>query len=137
MSCAVSAVRPDKPSVLLVEDEPLVRFTLARGFQASGFEVFTADSFVGAARLAQELRPSVAVLDMVLPDGCGLDLARVLRDSLCIPFILLTASACPELRTKAASLGARAYVVKPVPVDEVVLAARAVTEVRAGSSPLH
>jgi response regulator NasT len=132
-----SAARADKPSVLLVEDEPLVRFTLARGFEASGFEVFAADSIVAAKRLAQDVRPSVAIIDGVLPDGCGLDLAQVLRDSFCIPFILLTASACPELRTKAVSLGARAYVVKPVPVDEVVLAARAVTEVRARSSPLH
>jgi DNA-binding response OmpR family regulator len=110
--------------VLVVEDDPLVRITLTRGFLAAGFEVLGAESITEGARVAREERPDVAVLDMLLPDGRGVDLARVLGEELNMPFVFLTAYGFAELRDEASWIGAGRYLVKPAPVREIVRAAR-------------
>jgi DNA-binding response OmpR family regulator len=113
-----------KLRVLLVEDDPLVRITLTRGFLAAGFAVLGADSIAEGARLAREERPDVAVLDMLLPDGRGVDLARLLGDELHMPFVFLTAYGFKEMRAEAAWTGASRYLVKPAPIASIVQAAQ-------------
>jgi two-component system KDP operon response regulator KdpE len=116
---------PPRPRVLLVEDDALVRLTLARSFHAAGFDVIDADSLQAGARRAREERPDVAVLDMLLPDGRGVQLALVLQSELRLPFVFLSAYGFQDMRDEAKWNGASQYLTKPVPVSQVVAAARA------------
>ncbi len=113
-----------RPRVLLVEDDALVRLTLARSFHAAGFDVIDAESLAEGARRAREERPDVAVLDMLLPDGRGLQLAHILQTELKLPFVFLSAYGFQEMRNEADWHGASQYLTKPLPVSRIVAAAR-------------
>jgi DNA-binding response OmpR family regulator len=84
------------PLVLVADDDPdildLVRYRLER----SGYAVATADNGADAVKLASELSPALAVLDVMMPGLTGFDVTRRLRDdpeTARIPVILLTARA--------------------------------------------
>ena len=135
--------------VLLVEDETLnralVRAIVARQMPASaGIELIEADS-LAAARGALDRQPvDVVLLDVRLPDGSGLDLARELREArrwrgrtLTAPLVaILSASVLAPARHEADSTGADAFLGKPfVPRDLVALLDRFAAVVRAGTDP--
>lgn len=134
--------------VLLVEDETLnralVRAIVARQMPASaGVELVEADS-LAAARGALDRQPvDVVLLDVRLPDGNGLDLARELRETrrwrgrtLGAPLVaILSASVLAPERHEADMTGADAFLGKPfVPRDLVALLDRFAAVVRAGAS---
>jgi CheY-like chemotaxis protein len=107
--------------VLVADDEAdilhLVRFVLER----AGYETVCARSGDEALRLALELRPSLAVLDVMMPGIDGFEITRRLRaaeETRTMPVILLTARAQPADVSTGMTAGATAYVKKPFdPVD--------------------
>jgi two-component system, OmpR family, KDP operon response regulator KdpE len=112
--------------VLVVDDEQQILRALRTSLRGAGYEVETADS-VEAALAAAAMRPPAAViLDLVLPDGTGTEVARELRTWSSAPVIVL--SAVGEEREKVAALdaGADDYVTKPVGIDELLARLRAV-----------
>jgi two-component system, OmpR family, KDP operon response regulator KdpE len=114
------------PRVLVVDDEQQILRALRTSLRAAGYEVDTADTAEGALAAAAMKPPEAVVLDLVLPDGTGIDIARELRSWSSAPIIVL--SAVGEEREKVAALdaGADDYVTKPVGIDELLARLRAV-----------
>src|SRR6185295_8095553 len=114
------------PRVLVVDDEQQILRALRTTLRAAGYEVDTADTGEGALAAAALRPPEAVILDLVLPDGTGIDVCRELRKWSSAPVILL--SAVGEEREKIAALdaGADDYVTKPVGIDELLARLRAV-----------
>jgi DNA-binding NarL/FixJ family response regulator len=114
-------------TVILVDDHELIRQGLRRAFERDAdFEVVgEAGSIAAARRLAATTEPDVAVLDVRLPDGSGLDLAQALRAARAdIGLVILTMYAGDDQLFAALDAGASAFVPKSAPSDDVVAAAR-------------
>jgi two-component system, OmpR family, KDP operon response regulator KdpE len=112
--------------VLVVDDEPQILRALRTSLRGAGYEVDTAETAEGALVAAAMRPPEAVVLDLVLPDGSGTEVARELRGWSSAPIIVL--SAVGEEREKVAALdaGADDYVTKPVGIDELLARLRAV-----------
>lgn len=110
--------------ILLVEDDRLVLFTMARGLRDAGFNVIEADSGEMAMQLCSEVRPDLALLDMHLPGMSGIDIARWLKIQLDVPFLFLSAYSDLDTVENAGELGALGYLVKPLDVCQVIPAVR-------------
>ena len=108
--------------LLLVEDERNVAETLAERLRAEGFQVTRADSVASARRAIAEAPFELALLDVGLPDGSGLELARVVRArSPASAIVFLTAHAAAEDRIRGLELGADDYIGKPFHFRELLL----------------
>ena len=114
------------PRVLVVDDEQQILRALRTSLRGAGYEVETADTAETALAAAAMRPPDAVILDLVLPDGTGIDVCRELRRWSSAPVILL--SAVGEEREKVAALdaGADDYVTKPVGIDELLARLRAV-----------
>ncbi len=112
--------------MLVVDDEQQILRALSTSLRGAGYEVETADTAAGALAAAAMRPPEAVILDLVLPDGTGLDVCRELRTWSTAPVIIL--SAVGEEREKVAALdaGADDYVTKPVGIDELLARLRAV-----------
>ena len=112
--------------MLVVDDEQQILRALRTSLRGAGYEVETADTAEGALAAAAMRPPDAVILDLVLPDGTGIDVCRELRTWSSAPVILL--SAVGEEREKIAALdaGADDYVTKPVGIDELLARLRAV-----------
>jgi DNA-binding NtrC family response regulator len=111
-------------TVLLVDDEPAVRFPICRFLKASGYDVDEADGVAAALEVFRRGPADAAVLDFSLKDGDGLDLLRELKAAdPALPVILLTAHATIDLAVKAMKEGAEQFFTKPVelPALRIVL----------------
>ena len=114
--------------ILVIEDEPDIRKTLEYNLSREGYEVAVCGTLLEAKKL---LEPSFSllVLDLMLPDGSGLDLCReIKKNSLLssIPIIILTAKDDEVDRVVGFELGADDYVTKPFSVRELILRIKAV-----------
>ena len=112
--------------ILVVDDEQQILRALRTGLRGAGYEVETAETVEKALAAAAMRPPEAVILDLVLPDGTGIDVCRELRKWSPAPVILL--SAVGEEREKVAALdaGADDYVTKPVGLDELLARLRAV-----------
>jgi len=112
--------------VLLVEDEESIAEPFSHALEREGF-VPTVVATVAAARAAiAEREPDIVLLDLMLPDGDGRELARELRTRSQLPIIMLTARSSEIDRVVGLELGADDYVLKPFAVAEVIARIRAV-----------
>jgi two-component system, OmpR family, response regulator RegX3 len=118
-------VRP-KRTILLVEDEESITTPLAEALEREGFATHVAQTVAEARRLGSRLRPDLVLLDLMLPDGSGLDVCRELRAASGVPIIILSARGEETDRIVGLELGADDYVVKPFSAREVVARIRAV-----------
>jgi two-component system KDP operon response regulator KdpE len=119
-------VTANGPRVLVVDDEQQILRALRTSLRGAGYEVETADTAEGALAAAAMRPPEAVILDLVLPDGTGIEVCRELRTWSSAPVIVL--SAVGEEREKVAALdaGADDYVTKPVGIDELLARLRAV-----------
>ena len=124
--------------VLLLEDDPAIAGTVAFALQREGFVVEHV-LLVGAARASVAALPALAILDVGLPDGSGLDLCREWRQSAndalrVLPILMLTARAEELDRVVGLELGADDYLTKPFSPRELVARVRALLR-RAALAP--
>lgn len=111
--------------VLVVEDQKSLLRNLVRGLQEEGYEVASAAS-IGDALSSLAAQPDVMVLDLMLPDGSGLDLLRRLRgEGFRKPILVLTAKDSIEDRVQGLDAGADDYLVKPFSFNELLARLRA------------
>ena len=111
--------------VLVVEDQPTVLRNLVRGFQEEDYDVTGAAS-VTEARKAIGMTPDILVLDLMLPDGSGLEFLRQLRtESFLQPILVLTARDSVDDRVEGLNAGADDYLVKPFSFNELLARLRA------------
>ena len=120
-----AAAAVGKGRILVVDDDRLVLATVAHGLAQAGFEVIDADNGDDAILLAREHRPELALLDIRMEGKSGFDVAATLRDVYGIPFMFLSAFADEATLATVKSLGALAYLVKPLDVGQIVPAVEA------------
>jgi len=112
-------------TILVVDDEPLVRDVVARYLTREGFTVIEAGDGLHARDILSTTPLDLVVLDLMLPEIGGLDLCRWIRQSSSLPVILLTARSEEPDRIVGLELGADDYVTKPFSPRELVARVRA------------
>lgn len=106
----------EKPTILVVDDEPDMQSLLSDLLVFSGFEVVTAGDGVEGLKLAQQHNPDAILLDIMLPKLDGFQMCRLLKFNEKyreIPVVMLTARNHPKDRDLAEGSGADGYIVKP------------------------
>ncbi|HXH89829.1 MAG TPA: response regulator transcription factor [Gaiellaceae bacterium] len=122
-------------TVLVVDDEPIVREVVVRYLQHEGYTTLEAGDGEHARILLEAERPDLVVLDVMLPGVDGLELCRWIRSKSELPVILLTARGEEADRIVGLELGADDYVTKPFSPRE--LAARVRTVLRRSAPPVE
>ncbi len=120
------------PTVLVVDDESVLRDVVVRYLRREGFVPIEAADGAEARRAIEERAPDLVILDIMLPEVNGLDLCRWIRSSSDLPVILLTARGEESDRIVGLELGADDYVVKPFSPRELVVRVRTILR-RTGS----
>ena len=115
-----------KPLVLVADDEVRITKLVAIALNAEGFSVVTAAGGQEALRLAEEYRPDVVLLDILMPDRDGIEVMRELRRRRPVPVILLTAKGSTSDKAVGLDLGADDYIAKPFHPGELAARIRAV-----------
>jgi two-component system, response regulator RegA len=128
--------RAHAPTLLLVDDDRIFRERLARAMEIRGFQVWQAEEPIEGLRIAERETPEVAIVDLRMPGGSGLDLVRKLRD--CDPatvIVMLTGYASIPTAIESVRSGANDYLQKPVGVEQILASLRkASVELPDGSS---
>lgn len=112
--------------ILLVDDDILICRLVARYLEQAGFAVACAQTSEQADIILRDGFFDLAVLDIMLPDGSGLDLARTAIDEYSLPVIMMTARSGIDDKARAFRDGADDYIVKPFDPNELVLRVQAV-----------
>jgi two-component system response regulator RegX3 len=120
--------------ILVVEDEQSIAEPLLEHLKREGFDASHAASLEDARTTYAAEQPDVILLDVMLPDGDGRDLAREIRTGSDVPIIMLTARGEEIDRVVGLELGADDYVVKPFSARELVARIRAILRRGAGTS---
>jgi DNA-binding response OmpR family regulator len=113
------------PSILVVEDELLTRRTLQELLQAEGFAVTTTGTLAEALGEVNRNGYDLILLDLVLPDGDGLDACKRIRERHRMPIVILSTRRQLEDRVAGLETGADDYIVKPFEPPEMVARVRA------------
>lgn len=107
--------------ILLIEDDPAMRMGLRDNLEVEGYEVLGAETAGAGVEAALRERPDLILLDIMLPDGDGLDVCRTLRaEGLQMPVIMLTAKGQEIDKVLGLEMGADDYVVKPFSLRELL-----------------
>lgn len=104
--------------ILLVEDNHKLRPLIVSLLDESGYSVVPAGTIMEAMTLLREYQFDLAIIDLKLPNGTGMDIIRHIRTD--IPSIILTGHATHEARNEASTLGVLAFLEKPFNEDELV-----------------
>ena len=112
--------------VLAVDDERQIARALRLILRAAGFEVLTAASVQEALDQAALSPVDAAIVDLLLPDGDGVELTRRLREWSDMPIIVLSAVGEEEQKVRALGAGADDYITKPFGANELVARLEAV-----------
>ena len=113
-------------TVLVVDDEPIVRDVVVRYLQRDGFDTLEAGDGESARKLIENSSPQLVVLDVMLPGTDGLALCRWIRSRGELPVIMLTARGDEADRIIGLELGADDYVTKPFSPRELAVRVRTV-----------
>ncbi|MBX3181338.1 MAG: response regulator [Polyangiaceae bacterium] len=108
------ATLDEATSVLIIDDDPLVRQLLRGQLEGEGFRVFSANDGVEGVQLVRHLRPQVIVLDIHLPRMDGWSVMAALNDDPALSQIPVVIVSVEEQRKRGFALGACDYLVKPV-----------------------
>ncbi len=113
-------------TVLVVDDEKKIRDLVRSYLENEGYAVFVAETGERALEAFGRVRPDLIVLDLMLPDISGEEVARAVRELSPVPIIMLTARASEDDRVAGLRLGADDYLVKPFSPRELVARVAAV-----------
>ena len=111
--------------MLLVEDESAIVEAVAYALELEGFQVSSAAGGREGLEAARRLKPSVVILDVMLPGMSGLDVCRQLRSESDVPIIMLSAKEAEADKVAGLELGADDYLVKPFSMRELIARVRA------------
>jgi two-component system, OmpR family, KDP operon response regulator KdpE len=120
VSTQVQPARARQPRVLVVDDEPQIVRALKVVLREAGFETAPAETVVEALDLAAVRTPDAAIVDLVLPDGDGVEVTRRLREWSEMPILVLSAVGEEEQKVRALEAGADDYITKPFGARELV-----------------
>jgi two-component system KDP operon response regulator KdpE len=123
-----------QPLVLVADDEQRITKLVSMALTDEGFRVVTASGGEEALAKAEEVRPDIVLLDIVMPDLDGIEVMRQIRERRSVPVILLTAKGSASDKAKGLDLGADDYIAKPFHLDELAARVRAVLRRASGAS---
>jgi DNA-binding NtrC family response regulator len=131
-TCDTAAgARRGVPKILIVDDEPGIRFGVRDFLESEELEVEEADSIASAERAVREGGPDAVILDHMLPDGTALDLLPRLKElDPSLPVVVLTGHASIDLAVRAVKEGADHFLAKPVELPALVVILRRLLESR-------
>jgi DNA-binding response OmpR family regulator len=112
-------------TILLVDDEPTVRETVAESLESDGFTVVTAADGREALTRFRADRPDLILLDLMLPELSGIEVCRIIRRESDVPIVMLTAKDAELDKVVGLELGADDYVTKPFSLRELSARIRA------------
>jgi two-component system KDP operon response regulator KdpE len=115
-----------RPRVLVCDDEPQILRALRITLRDAGFDVTPTATAAEALDAAALRAPDAAILDLVLPDGDGVEVTRRMREWSALPIIVLSAVGEEEEKVRALEAGADDYVTKPFSPRELVARLHAV-----------
>lgn len=121
--------------ILVVDDEERIVNLIEAYLERSGFKVISAYDGKTALTLFHDQRPSLVILDLMLPEIDGLDVARSIRKESGVPIIMLTARTEEADRVSGLELGADDYITKPFSPRELIARVRAVLRRAEGFKP--
>ncbi len=126
------------PRVLVVDDEPQIVRGLKIILRGAGYAVEAAETKADALAALAARPPDALVLDLVLPDGQGVDVCREVRTWSRLPIVVLSAVGDEREKVRALDAGADDYITKPFGTDELLARLRAVLRRSGdgGSSPV-
>src|SRR5882757_5936888 len=113
-------------TILVVEDEPTLRETLAEALEADGFRAVQAGDGRAALAAFRAEQPDLVLLDLMLPELSGLEVTRQVRAESAVPIVMLTARDAEVDKVVGLELGADDYVTKPFSLRELSARIRAV-----------
>jgi two-component system nitrogen regulation response regulator GlnG len=124
-------------TLLIVDDEKNVLYSLEKAFKADGYGILTADTAKQGVELVRQAKPDVVLLDVRLPDMSGLDaFDRMHAIDPRLPIIIMTAQGTTDTAIDAMKRGAYEYLLKPVKLNELrQLVARAIEVSRLSRVP--
>ena len=123
---------PEPETILVVDDDEVLRSRLEKAFLRRGFQVFVAQCFDEAVQIAAREKPNKAVLDLKMPGKSGLDVLQAITEvSPETDCVILTGYGSITNAVEAVKIGAVNYVTKPADADQVLNAFRE----SAGPSP--
>ena len=118
---SASPSEPDRPRVVVAEDEALIRLDLVEMLDEEGYQVVgEAGDGERAVQLAEDLRPDLVVLDVKMPRLDGIAAAERIARQRIAPVVILTAFSQRDLVERARDAGAMAYLVKPFTQADLV-----------------
>ena len=112
-------------TILIVDDEPTLRETLAEALEADGLRVTTAADGREALESFRADPPDLVLLDLMLPQVSGIEVCRIMRRESAVPIIMLTAKDSEIDKVVGLELGADDYVTKPFSLRELLARIRA------------
>lgn len=115
-----------KDRVLVVDDEENIGALLSATLRLTGFEVEVARDAAEALRAASRFEPDLVILDVMLPDMDGFEVAKRLRAARDLPVLFLTARDAVRDRVTGLTVGGDDYVTKPFDLEEVILRVQAI-----------
>ena len=129
---------PSQATLLVVDDEELIRWSVNEHMRARGYRVLEADNGEVALAQVEEHAPDVILTDLNMPKMGGMAFLRKLRESgRDTPVIVLTAHGAVETAVEATQLGAAGYLSKPFDLREVALAVEKALETHRLASEVH
>jgi two-component system OmpR family response regulator len=131
----MEATQEPAARLLVVDDEPNIRELLSVSLRFSGFDVTAAATGRDALDAAERDPPDLVVLDVMLPDLDGFQVARRLREARQVPILFLTARDAVQDKVTGLTLGGDDYVTKPFSLEEVVARIRSVLRRTRGDAP--
>jgi two-component system, OmpR family, KDP operon response regulator KdpE len=111
---------PDKPLILIVEDDLQISQFLQSSLKASGYQTLSASTIAVGKQLLSEHKPALLLLDLNLPDGDGRDFIAYVRKNSDIPILVISARQSEQEKVDCFNLGADDYLAKPFGVNELL-----------------
>ena len=112
-------------TILVVEDEPTLRETLAEALEADGFRAVQAADGLAALERFRSEQPDLVLLDLMLPELSGLEVTRQIRAESSVPIVMLAARDAELDKVVGLEMGADDYVTKPFSPRELVARVKA------------
>ena len=122
----MKAREDQKEIILIIEDDPSISELLQLYLSREGYSVLSAGQGEAGIELAKARRPTLVILDLMLPDRLGFDVLKSIRAFSLVPLIILTAKDAEQDKILGLELGADDYMTKPFSPGKLVARARAV-----------
>src|SRR6516162_137012 len=116
---------PDRPHILVVDDEPQITRVLRTSLSAQGYDIRVANSGEMAMEIMKDWQPNLIITDLSMPSIDGVQFTRTVRAASNVPIIVLSVRDKEQQKVEALDAGADDYVTKPFGMNELLARVRA------------